>query len=55
MKQKKPKTRDPVARALRTPKFRVQVVHNKKKYNRNKQKAQDNKVLGSFLCTVLGL
>lgn len=40
------KSRDPVARALRTPQFRKRVVPNKKKYDRQKTKAQDRKNLG---------
>jgi len=30
--------RNPVAKALRTPKFKKKVIHDKKKYNRKKIK-----------------
>lgn len=39
MKRKRQKTRDPVARALRTPKFRVKVIPDKRnssKYRKTK-------------------
>ena len=37
---KKPKIRNPVAKDLRTPKYRMKVVLSVKTYDRNKQKSE---------------
>ena len=37
---KKPKIRNPVAKDLRTPKYRMKVVLSVKRYDRNKQKSE---------------
>lgn len=37
---KKTKIRNPVAKDLRTPKYRMRVVLSVKKYDRNKQKSE---------------
>jgi hypothetical protein len=40
---KKPKIRNPVAKDLRTPKYRMKVVLSVKRYDRNKQKSEVRK------------
>jgi hypothetical protein len=40
---KKSKIRNPVAKDLRTPKYRMRVVLSVKKYDRNKQKSEVRK------------
>ena len=54
MKIKKPKLRNPVARELvSSSQFKSWVVDNKKKYNRKKLKAQDQKSVGHLYIYVI--
>jgi hypothetical protein len=40
---KKPKIRNPVAKDLRTPKYRMRVVLSVKRYDRSKEKSEARK------------